>query len=62
MNLLLKSVSRKGFLKSFCTKDYYKVLQVCQNAKPEEIKNAYYNLAKKYHPDNRNSQKTVRSH
>ena len=62
MNLLIKSVSRKGLLKSFCSKNFYKVLQVSQNAKPDEIKNSYYNLAKLYHPDNKNNQKTVRNH
>lgn len=31
--------------------DYYKVLDVKRDAKPEEIKKAYRRLARKYHPD-----------
>ena len=32
-------------------KDYYKILGIGKNASKEEIKSAYKNLAKKYHPD-----------
>ena len=32
-------------------KDYYKILGVDKNASTEEVRRAYKNLAKKYHPD-----------
>jgi molecular chaperone DnaJ len=33
------------------TKDHYETIGVAENATPEEIKKAYRNLAKQYHPD-----------
>ena len=36
---------------SMAKEDYYQVLGIKRDAKPEEIKKAYRRLARKYHPD-----------
>lgn len=43
--------NRLGLRAFAVVKDYYKILGLTQQATPEEIKDAYRNLAKKYHPD-----------
>ncbi|MFA6112330.1 MAG: DnaJ domain-containing protein, partial [Candidatus Latescibacterota bacterium] len=37
--------------KDWLEKDYYKVLGVSKDAKPDEIKKAFRKLAKELHPD-----------
>lgn len=42
-------------VKASLEKDYYAILEVTSYATPEEIKEAYRALAKKYHPDVRSA-------
>jgi len=52
-------VSQRSFvaapLPARSEKDYYTILNVPASATPEQIKEAYRNLAKKHHPDVRSS-------
>jgi len=52
---LLRCARSAGFASSTASigkqKTYYDVLEITRKAKPEEVKDAYRQLAKKYHPD-----------
>ena len=41
----------RAFSSTVLPKDYHSILGVARNAKPEAIKEAYFQLAKKHHPD-----------
>lgn len=49
----LDSVTQRHISTSstLCVKDYYKILGVTKNSSGKDVKKAYYQLAKKYHPD-----------
>ena len=51
--LLLTSTQSRSFRASnvLNNKDFYKTLNVAKGASQDEIKKAYFKLAKEYHPD-----------
>ena len=43
-------------------KDYYQILGIPRNASPDDIRKAYRQLAKKYHPDTNPDDKRAEEH
>ncbi len=61
LKLAIYTTTKSNFFltnKSLAPKDYYKILGIAKNADSKEIKKAYYQLAKKYHPDQPSGDKT----
>lgn len=51
MNLFIRHAYRFSISKFNTQKDYYKLLGISQSAAEKDIKKAFRDLAKKYHPD-----------
>lgn len=51
--------SNQGAAVHVLEKDYYNILDIPVSATPEQIKEQYRRLAKKYHPDVRTTEKGI---
>jgi len=49
-------ITKSYFVHFDPNKDYYKVLEISQTNDEKLIRNAYYELAKKFHPDTNNGE------
>ena len=58
-NWVMMSIVKKGISNVSKAKDPYSVLGVSKQASAGEIKSAYRKLAKKYHPDTNQDDKTI---